>query len=175
MPGSRSVRTVPRPWVMSTHPVVGPREARRPQRCPACRARVLAEQRWCSLCHHDLRAVPEASRAPGRPEPDDTGPVGAAVAQQGVPGIEATPGPAGSGTAQEPPEALDARVDRLMAGLLQEERAARVRVPGLSGILSDALVSLTRTRLRRTVLALGGSAVFGLLMTLGSLVLGWLM
>jgi hypothetical protein len=185
---------------MSALPAIDETGARRPGRCPACRARTSAGQQWCSLCHADLSpppagtspeagvTSPEASvtaatedRAgiPGAPDgADETEP--GPTAGSGSPPADAAPGgPIGTGTtpgrilaADDAVLAALPQVDHLLAELAAAERDSRIQA---TGRLGSRLSELTTTPLRRamTTLALG-VVVLGCLV-LGSVLLGWVL
>jgi hypothetical protein len=107
-------------------------------RCPACGARVVATQEWCSLCHTPLRtASPDVPGGTGPGPGATTDPLGQPVADLGPVGA---PGPDGAPAPGDPvqvgpadPAQVAARAEAMLAELAVTSASER---PGARGPLA---------------------------------------
>jgi hypothetical protein len=164
---------------MSSTPSSQPRRSAGPvTRCPACGSRLRPEETWCSLCHHNLLAVPETAAPLPVTEAAVTEAAGTGAAGTGAAGAGAAPdGPeperlslVKSGSASAGPStAVLSAADRLIAQLAAAE-AERARTSGLG-----ALHSRLGSRSGGVILAVVGGVVLLMAGVLGLSLLGLLL
>jgi hypothetical protein len=115
-----------------------------PSRCPACGARVVESQEWCSLCHAPLRsgaAVAPPDVPSGAGPGTTTDPLGQPVADLGPVGAPVgVPAPEGTAAAGDPvdgapadPALAEARAEAMLAELAVTSASER---PGARGPLA---------------------------------------
>jgi hypothetical protein len=157
---------------MSSTPSSQPRRSAGPAtRCPACGSRLRPEETWCSLCHHNLLAVPgtaaplpvteAAAGTAGPAGTAGTGVAGAAGAAPDGPEPERLSLVKSGSASAGPSTAVVSAADRLIAQLAAAE-AERARTSGLG-----ALHSRLGSRSGGVILAVVGGVVL-----LGAGVLG---
>jgi hypothetical protein len=162
---------------MSSTPSSQPRRSAGPAtRCPACGSRLRPEETWCSLCHHNLLAVPGTAApllvteaAAGTAGTAGTGVAGAAGAAPDGPEPERLSLVKSGSASAGPSTAVVSAADRLIAQLAAAE-AERARTSGLG-----ALHSRLGSRSGGVILAVVGGVVLLVAGVLGLSLLGLLL